>query len=260
MIFYIKVKNILLQFKLLFPLDDEVSVDDVPPADNDDDRPRLDVGGVEDAGQQPAVDGGECGPTCGLHQHPVVVSEHQTGGQSCLVLHLLGDDSVRLAETELQEVLRHGERSKAGGDAGYARQSDGVSRPPAGPQTVRSRRLHGDERDVVPVRVVQPLEEAECQPAPSHTGDQAARPLPAQLADQLGHQAGVTGPGGRLVEGVHHEGAGLAGQLTLGSSIGLVPVVTCHNHLRSFQLAIRNVEMLQPTLSSLLSRFNDNSS
>ena len=75
----------MLESKFLFPLNDEVCVDDVAPADYDDDRPRVGDDGLQEAGQQPAVDG----PTGGLHQHAVMVRELETGGQSDLGLHLL---------------------------------------------------------------------------------------------------------------------------------------------------------------------------
>ena len=229
----------MLQFKLLFPLDDEVSVDDVPPADNDDDRPRLDVVGVEDAGQQPAVDGGECGSTGGLHQHAVVVRELETGGQSHLVLHLLRDDSLWLVLADLQEILRHGEGPETGGDAGDPVESDGVSSSPGGPQTVGPGGLHGDQRDVVPVVGVEALEQSQGQTSSSYTRDQAARPLALQLGGELLHQAGVTRPGGGLVEGMDHEGLGMERQLLLSSSISLVPVTASHHHLRTFQLKVK---------------------
>ena len=229
----------MLESKFLFPLNDEVCVDDVAPADYDDDRPRVGDDGVQEAGQQPAVDGGECGPTGGLHQHAVVVRELETGGQSHLVLNLLRDDSLWLVLADLQEILRHGEGPETGGDAGDPVESDGVSSSPGGPQTVGPGGLHGDQWDVVPVVGVQALEQSQGQTSSSDTRDQASRPLALQLGGELLHQAGVTRPGGGLVEGMDHEGLGMERELLVSSSISLVPVTASHYHLRTFQLKVK---------------------
>ena len=71
-----------------------------------------------------------------------------------------------LAETDLQESGGDSEGPQTGGEAGYAGQSDGVSRSPAGQQTVGPRCLHGEEGHLAPVVGVEPLQQPQGETSP----------------------------------------------------------------------------------------------
>ena len=71
-----------------------------------------------------------------------------------------------LAETDLQESGGDSEGPQTGGEAGYAGQSDGVSRSPAGQQTVGPRCLHGEEGHLAPVVGVEPLQQPKGETSP----------------------------------------------------------------------------------------------